>query len=62
MPADNAPGESSNLVVEKFNFRVAELIRKLEPQEVVEVLSGAGSFVRASNQNQNQNGSRRPNL
>lgn len=48
-------GEPRGIVMSRFNLRIAELVQALKPGEVVEVLSGAGSFVQASNQNQNQN-------
>jgi hypothetical protein len=68
MPAEIAAKDSIGLVGEAFGSRVAELKRSLEPRDVVEVLSGDGSFARAShhshhhnhnhnhNHNQNQTG------
>lgn len=56
----------SSPAISKMNSKIAELVkelvRDLDPSDLVEVLGGrAGSLLRADdNQNQNQNGSRSP--
>lgn len=57
MSPKNEEPKAGAAITRKFNTQVAELLLRMEPTEVVEVLSGAGSFIMASNQNQNQNGS-----
>lgn len=52
---EKTPRPKGGLVVQDFNLRVAELVQRLRPLEVVEILSGSESFLAASNQNQNQN-------
>jgi hypothetical protein len=51
-----------NEQITRLNLRIVELVKQLDPHDLIEVFSGrASSLLRASdNQNQNQNGSRQP--
>jgi len=63
MPPEQ-PGErtTTRSSITRMNVRIADLVKDLETDDLVEVLTGrASSLVRAdANQNQNQNGSRAP--
>jgi hypothetical protein len=49
-----APGTPPNVV--RLNLRIAELVRELDPSDLIEVLSGRASWLlNADNENQNQN-------
>ena len=66
MPEKPEPVRAISPSIARMNLKLAEvvkeLVRDLDPQDLVEVLGGrAGSLLRADdNQNQNQNGSRVP--
>jgi hypothetical protein len=67
MPTEKTePARAISPAISRMNVKIAELVkelvRDLDPLDLVEVLGGrAGSLLRADdNQNQNQNGSRSP--
>lgn len=54
MPAAEEP-----VSITRLNLQIAELVKKLDPADLVEALSGRAAWlVGAEDQNQNQNGSR----
>jgi hypothetical protein len=46
----------------RLNLRIAELVKDLDPQDLVEVLSGRASWLLHEDQNQNQNQGSRAEL
>jgi hypothetical protein len=55
MATEQGKGVGTPETIVRLNYRIAELVKDLDPADLVEVLSGRASWLLDADDNQNQN-------